>query len=151
MKPTSVKTKISFIFNNNFIKDKDKRDNFRKNIRSSVKFVLKNEEQDLSFLNLIFCDNETIKEYNNKFLSHNYNTDIITFYDYDETNILYGELLISAEQVKLNAKDYGVKFNDELKRVIIHGVLHLCGYTDKTKLQQKMMRKREDFYLKSTK
>jgi len=149
LKPTG-KTKVNFIFKLNFIKDKAKRDEFRRKVRSAVSLVLKNEEQQISFLNLIFCDNKTIREYNNKFLSHDYDTDIITFYDYDETNILYGELLISAEKVKENAKDYEVKFNDELKRVIIHGVLHLCGYTDKTKLQQNMMRKREDFYLKLT-
>ena len=146
MKP-EVKTKINFFFLKDFLKDKEKKAKFRKEIRTIVPEILKTENQTLSFLNLIFCDNKTIREHNNKFLSHDYNTDIITFFDFDETNIMYGELLISVEQVKLNAKDYNTTFNKELKRVIIHGVLHLCGYDDKTKTAKNKMSKREDYYL----
>ncbi len=144
---TESKPKVNFFFLKDFIKDKEKRAKFRKDARAIVYKVLENENQKLSFLNLIFCDNRTIREYNNKFLSHDYNTDIITFFDYDETNIMHGELLISVDQVKINAKDYKATFNKELKRVIIHGVLHLCGYDDKAKTAKNKMRKREDFYL----
>ncbi|MBP9095937.1 MAG: rRNA maturation RNase YbeY [Ignavibacteria bacterium] len=146
MKP-EVKTKINFFFLKDFLKDKEKKAKCRKEVRAIVPEILKTENQTLSFLNLIFCDNKTIREHNNKFLSHDYNTDIITFFDYDETNIMYGELLISVEQVELNAKDYNTTFNKELKRVIIHGVLHLCGYDDKTKTAKNKMSKREDYYL----
>lgn len=146
MKP-EVKPKINFFFLKDFLKDKEKKAKFRKDVRDIVPEILKKENHKLSFLNLIFCDNETIREHNNKFLSHDYNTDIITFFDYDETNIMYGELLISVDQVKINAKDYNTAFNKELKRVIIHGVLHLCGYDDKTKTAKNKMSKREDFYL----
>ncbi|MBS1492142.1 MAG: rRNA maturation RNase YbeY [Bacteroidetes bacterium] len=142
-----VKLKINFFFLKDFLKDKEKKAKFRKEVRTIITKVLQTENHSLSFLNLIFCDNKTIRDYNNKFLSHDYNTDIITFFDYDETNIMYGELLISVDQVKLNAKDYSTTFNKELKRVIIHGVLHLCGYDDKTKTAKAKMRKREDFYL----
>jgi rRNA maturation RNase YbeY len=142
-----AKLKTNFFFQKDFIKDKEKKAKFRKEIRAIVPKILQNENQTLSFLNLVFCDNETIRDYNNKFLSHDYNTDIITFFDYNETNIMYGELLISVDQVKLNAKDYNTTFKKELKRVIIHGVLHLCGYDDKTKTAKNKMSKREDFYL----
>ncbi len=142
-----IKAKVNFFFLKEFISDKEKKAKFRKETRAIVSKVLENENTTLSFLNLIFCDNKTIREYNNKFLSHDYNTDIITFFDYDETNIMHGELLISVEQVKENAKDYKTTFNKELKRVIIHGALHLCGYDDKTKTDKNKMRKREDHYL----
>jgi rRNA maturation RNase YbeY len=144
---SEAKTKINFFFQKDFIKDKEKKAKFRKAVRDLVKNILITENRTLSFLNLYFCDNKTIRDYNTRFLSHDYNTDIITFFDYDETNILYGELLISVEQVKENAKDYQTTFNKELKRVIIHGVLHLCGYDDKKKSDKLKMRRREDFYL----
>lgn len=141
------KPKINFFFLKEFIKDKDKKAKLRKDAKAIVYKILEIENHAISFLNIIFCDNKTIREYNNKFLSHDYNTDIITFFDYDETNIMHGELLISVDQVKINAKDYSTTFNNELKRVIIHGVLHLCGYDDKTKTAKNKMRKREDYYL----
>ena len=142
-----IKLQTGFFFLKDFIKDKEKKAKFRKDTRAIVSEVLETEKQTLSFLNLIFCDNKTIRDYNNKFLSHDYDTDIITFFDYDETNIMYGELLVSVDKVKENAKDYETTFAKELKRVIIHGVLHLCGYDDKTKSGKAKMRKREDYYL----
>lgn len=144
---SEAKLKINFFFQKDFIKDKEKKAKFRKAVRELVKNILITESRTLSFLNLYFCDNKTIREYNSRFLSHDYDTDIITFFDYDETNILYGELLISVEKVKENAKDYKTTFNKELKRVIIHGVLHLCGYDDKKKSDKLKMRRREEFYL----
>jgi rRNA maturation RNase YbeY len=142
-----AKLKINFFFLKEFIKSKEKKNTFRKKTRKIINKILQNENTALSFLNLVFCDNKTIREYNNKFLSHDYDTDIITFFDYDETNIMYGELLISVEQIKKNAKDYKTTFDKELKRVIIHGVLHLCGYNDKRKTDVKKMRERENYYL----
>lgn len=144
---SEVKLKINFFFLKDFIKEKEKKTKFRKAVRDLVKNILITENRTLSFLNLIFCDNKTIRDYNTRFLSHDYDTDIITFFDTDETNNLFGELLISIEKVKENSKDYNTTFNKELKRVIIHGVLHLCGYDDKKKSDKLKMRRREDFYL----
>lgn len=144
---SEVKLKINFFFLKDFIKEKEKKTKFRKAVRDLVKNILITENRTLSFLNLIFCDNKTIRDYNTRFLSHDYDTDIITFFDTDETNNLFGELLISIEKVKENSKDYNTTFNKELKRVIIHGVLHLCGYDDKIKSDKLKMRRREDFYL----
>lgn len=144
---SEVKLKINFFFLKDFIKEKEKKAKFRKAVRDLVKNILITENRTLSFLNLIFCDNKTIRDYNTRFLSHDYDTDIITFFDTDETNNLFGELLISIEKVKENSKYYNTTFNKELKRVIIHGVLHLCGYDDKKKSDKLKMRRREDFYL----
>ncbi|MBS1514416.1 MAG: rRNA maturation RNase YbeY [Bacteroidetes bacterium] len=142
-----MKLKINYFFLKDFLKGKENKAKFKKETKSIIIKILQNENQTLSFLNLIFCDNKTIREYNNKFLSHDYDTDIITFFDYDETNILFGELIISVEKVRENALAYKTTYDSELKRVIIHGVLHLCGYDDKTKSEKLKMRKRENFYL----
>ena len=83
---------------------------------------------------------------NQRFLSHDYFTDIITF-DYCEGDKLSGDLFISIDSVKENSIQYGTEFNDELNRVMVHGILHLIGYDDHTKAQQKQMRQKEDYYL----
>ena len=81
-------------------------------------------------------------------LNHDYYTDIITF-DYSIENKISGDLLISIDRVKENAKNFSVSFSQELNRVVIHGVLHLCGYKDKTEDEKKQMRNLENKYLKS--
>lgn len=79
----------------------------------------------------IFCDDEKILEVNKQYLQHNYYTDIITF-DYSENSIISGDIFISLDTVKSNAEEFGVEFEHELHRIIIHGILHLCGQDDKT-------------------
>lgn len=79
----------------------------------------------------IFCDDEKILEVNKQYLQHDYYTDIITF-DYSENSIISGDIFISLDTVKSNAEEFGVDYEHELLRIIIHGILHLCGQDDKT-------------------
>ncbi len=101
-------------------------------------------------INYVFCNNEQILDLNKKFLQHDYFTDIITF-DYGIDNLISGDIFISLNTVSSNANDLGIDFNDELHRVIIHGVLHLCGQDDKTEASQKEMRRKEDEALEQLK
>ena len=97
-------------------------------------------------LNYIFCDDEKILAVNREFLQHDYYTDIITF-DYTEENVINGELYISIDTVRANAQEYGQSFPDELHRVIIHGILHLCGLDDHCEEDIKEMREAENLSL----
>ncbi|MFT6808787.1 MAG: putative rRNA maturation factor [Saprospiraceae bacterium] len=107
--------------------------------------TIEEEAKELASLNVIFCSDEFLLKINQEHLNHDYYTDIITF-DYN-TEEIEGELYISIERVRENAISLGVSFEHELHRVIIHGVLHLCGYGDKTDEEEKTMRSKEDFYL----
>lgn len=97
-------------------------------------------------INYIFCSDERILEINNQYLSHDYYTDIITF-DYTENNSISGDLFISVDTISSNAEKYDVSFNEELYRVIIHGILHLCGQNDKTPSEQDEMTIKENLAL----
>ena len=89
----------------------------------------------------IFCSDERILEVNKQYLEHDYYTDIITF-DYSEGKVISGDIFISIDTVKTNAQEFGVSFEQELNRIIIHGILHLCGQDDKTpELRLEMTRK----------
>lgn len=94
-----------------------------------------------------FVDDFKIKKLNRKFLKHNYFTDILTFPYNADKNGVEGELVISLDSVKKNAVFYCVPFNRELKRVIIHGCLHLAGYDDRTKSQKELIRRMENSYM----
>ena len=94
-------------------------------------------------LSYIFCNDEKILEINRQYLQHDYYTDIITF-DYSEQNEISGDIFISLDTVRTNAEKYQNRFLDELHRVIIHGVLHLCGLNDETEAEQTAMRKAEN-------
>jgi rRNA maturation RNase YbeY len=96
---------------------------------------------------VIFCGDEFLLELNRQHLGHDYHTDIITF-DYSEGDVISGDLFIGVGTVLRNAESYGVPLGEELHRVIIHGVLHLCGYKDKTPAEARRMHAKEDFYLK---
>lgn len=100
----------------------------------------------LGEINYVFCDDEYLHKLNVEFLNHDTLTDIIGF-DYSIGKIIQGDIFISVERVEDNAKDYGVSFEEELKRVIIHGVLHYCGYKDKTDSDAEVMRDKENHYL----
>ena len=97
-------------------------------------------------ISVVFCSDEALLAINRQYLQHDYLTDIITF-DYSEGATISGDLMISIDTVRSNAELYGVNFRDELMRVIIHGILHLCGYGDKTPAEEKQMRALEDKYL----
>ena len=108
---------------------------------------IKSEEHSLEEINYIFCDDDYLHKLNVEFLNHDTLTDIISF-DYSVGKIIQGDIFISVERVKENASDFEVPFLEELHRVIIHGVLHYCGYKDKTPKDSLLMREKENFYLK---
>lgn len=116
-------------------------------VNSWLNDVIQKENHQLGELAYIFCSDSYLHDINKKFLNHDTLTDIITF-DYVEDNIINGEIYISTERVKENALDFDVSFDNELRRVMVHGVLHLCGHKDESDDQKGMMRKLEDKYLK---
>ncbi|WP_445718509.1 rRNA maturation RNase YbeY [Flavobacterium sp.] len=120
-------------------------------------FLLENEEQyevwisriiesegfDEGEINYIFCDDEYLHKINVEYLDHDTLTDIISF-DYTVGNLVQGDIFISIERVQDNANDFNVSFDEELKRVLSHGVLHYCGYKDKTPNDEALMRLKEE-------
>lgn len=115
-------------------------------LRSWIQFVLDEEDRELGEISYIFCDDEYLCDINVKYLNHNTLTDIISF-DYSLGKVVSGDVYISTERVKENAGDREVDFEDELHRVMIHGILHYIGYRDKTELETREMRSKEDYYL----
>jgi rRNA maturation RNase YbeY len=118
----------------------------KKNIAQWIISTIEKEKKECGQIAYIFCSDDYLLDLNQRFLNHNTYTDIITF-DYSEGKTLNGEIYISIDRVKENAKNFEVDFETELLRVIIHGALHLAGYKDKTKEQKEKMRKKEDQYL----
>jgi rRNA maturation RNase YbeY len=103
------------------------------------------EKKRIGELNYVFCTDPYLRKMNKKYLGHDYFTDIITFpSNTDNGKTLGGDIFISIPRIRINAKAYGVTFSDELKRVLAHGLLHLCGYNDHTDDEIKVMRKKED-------
>ena len=112
-----------------------------------IQAAIRKEKRKLGQLNFIFCSDEDLLQINVQYLNHKTYTDIITFDNSDVEGELEGDIFISVDRVKENAEDLEVSFQDELHRVVIHGVLHLIGYSDKTPGKKKEMRKKEDAYL----
>ncbi len=115
-------------------------------IKKWIKLTIKKEACLPGDLNYIFCSDAYLLKINQDYLNHNFFTDIVTF-DYKEANVISGDIFISIDRVKDNAKKLSNPFIDELHRVIIHGVLHIIGYGDKTPEEELLMRSKEDFYL----
>ena len=115
-------------------------------VRAWLEFVLDQEDRELGEVSYIFCDDEYLYDLNVKHLNHNTLTDIISF-DYSLGKVVSGDIYISVERVDENARDRGIEFDDELHRIIVHGMLHYVGYKDKSESQRKAMRKKEDYYL----
>ncbi|MDT3356112.1 MAG: rRNA maturation RNase YbeY [Bacteroidota bacterium] len=111
-----------------------------------LKTVAESEIRKLGQVNIIFCSDNYILDINQKYLQHDYFTDIITF-DYCENDTLSGDLFISVDSVRENAIFYKTEFADELNRVIVHGLLHLIGYDDHSDEDIKVMRSKENYYL----
>ena len=109
--------------------------------------VILSEKKKEGDINYIFCDDEYLVEINQQYLNHDTLTDIISF-DYSVGNELHGDIFISIERVKENAVDFNVSFDEELKRVMAHGVLHYCGYKDKSEKDELLMRSKEDEKIK---
>ncbi len=109
--------------------------------------ISKNEGKEIESLSFLFVDDEEMLKYNKKYLQHESYTDVITF-DSSVDKRIAGDIIISLERVKDNAKFYQVSYNYELQRVMVHGLLHLLGYNDKNKEEKKIIRKKENYYLK---
>jgi probable rRNA maturation factor len=109
--------------------------------------VILSENKKEGEINYIFCDDEYLLEINQQYLDHDTLTDIISF-DYSVGNELNGDIFVSVERVKENASDYNVTFQEEIKRVLVHGILHYCGYKDKTEADELVMRSKEDEKMK---
>lgn len=116
-------------------------------LKQWIKAVTEKEKHKLGNINYIFCTDDELLEINIKHLNHKTLTDIITF-DYTEGKTINSDIFISIERVAENATKFQVTFDEELHRVMIHGVLHLCGYKDKTKADADLMRKKENASLK---
>lgn len=109
--------------------------------------VISSEIKGEGDINYIFCDDNYLVEINQQYLNHDTLTDIISF-DYSIRNELHGDIFISVERVRENAVDFSVPFENELKRVMAHGVLHYCGYKDKTEEEEMVMRQKEEEKMK---
>lgn len=105
--------------------------------------VIESESKKEGEINYIFCDDEYLHKINVEYLAHDTLTDVISF-DYSVGNEINGDCFISIERVTDNAKDFNVSFDEELKRVIVHGLLHYCGYKDKGESEELLMRSKED-------
>jgi len=116
-------------------------------IKKLIEKVISDEKKASGDLNFILTDDITLKKMNVKFLKHNYFTDVISF-DYGVGKKMNGEIYISIDTVKRNALNYKVSYNSELVRVMLHGVLHLCGYKDKSFEEKNEMNRLEDSWLK---
>lgn len=109
--------------------------------------VISSEIKNEGEINYIFCDDDYLLEINQQYLDHDTLTDIISF-DYSVGKELHGDIFISVERVRDNALDFGVSFEEELKRVMVHGILHYCGYKDKSEEDELLMREKEEEKMK---
>ncbi|UPS92578.1 rRNA maturation RNase YbeY [Bizionia sp. M204] len=132
---------ISFNYENNF-----KIDNIQI-LQTWIEGVIVSEKFELGEINYIFCDDDYLHNLNVEYLDHDTLTDVISF-DYTVGNVIQGDIYISTERVADNAQDFKATFSDELHRVMVHGVLHYCGYKDKSEAESEAMRSMENHYLK---
>lgn len=116
-------------------------------LKTFLSSLFAREKKRLGELTYIFCSDDYLLEINRQFLQHDYYTDIITFNLAEPGHPIQGEVYISIDRVRENARQYNSSINRELHRVIFHGALHLCGYKDKKKGEEAMMRKMEEKYL----
>ena len=132
---------ISYYFQDSDFKFRD-----RRKTNEWLKLAAESEIRRIGNISIIFCSDNYVLDINQKYLQHDYFTDIITF-DYCEGDRLSGDLFISVDSVRENSVEFGTEFKDELNRVIIHGLLHLVGYDDHTEKDIKLMRSKENYYL----
>ena len=128
---------INFNYESDFTLDNEEA------IATWLSAVILSENKNEGEINYIFCDDEYLHRINLEYLNHDTLTDIISF-DYTMGNEISGDIFVSIERVLDNAKDYNTLFEDELKRVLVHGVLHYCGYKDKSESDEALMRSKED-------
>lgn len=128
---------INFNYENDFILENEDA------IAVWLSNVIESEKKKEGEINYIFCDDEYLHKINLEYLNHDTLTDIISF-DYTMGNELNGDIFVSVERVKDNAVDFNVPFEEELRRVLVHGLLHYCGYKDKSEADELKMRTKED-------
>ncbi|MDM8177438.1 rRNA maturation RNase YbeY [Olivibacter sp. 47] len=116
-------------------------------LKQWIKDAIANEGLKPGEISFIFCSDEYLHKINVEYLNHDTYTDIITFDNSEDENVIAGDIFISIDRIKENAKSFLVKEVDELHRVIIHGILHLCGYLDKKPVDKKRMTEKENEYL----
>jgi rRNA maturation RNase YbeY len=112
-----------------------------------LKSVIESEGFELLEINYIFCNDKYLHKINVEYLEHDTLTDIITFDNSEEDQLIEGDIFVSIERLTDNTQDFNTTFEQEFKRVIVHGVLHLCGYFDKTDEDEKQLRDKEDYYI----
>ena len=118
----------------------------RRKIKEWLNAIAFEENNKIENLNFLIVDDKRMIHFNKTYLNHNYPTDIITF-NTSENEKISGDIIISLEKVEENAKEYKVELEEELWRVMAHGLLHLLGYNDKNKEEKEKMRKKENYYL----
>lgn len=121
--------------------------NHKRKIQSFIASIFKGENRKLNRLGYVFCSDDNLLQINRSFLQHDFYTDIITFDLSENREEIIGEVYVSVDRIKDNAKTLKVSFEDEALRVLFHGALHLCGYKDKKKADVAIMRKMEDHYI----
>lgn len=127
--------------------DATTRFNQKTRLKNFIAELFKKEGVEMAMVDYIFCSDGYLLEINRQFLQHDYHTDIITFPLSERNQPVIGEIYISLDRIRANARDYAVSFHEEFLRVVFHGALHLCGFKDKTAVEQKSMRSKEDEYL----
>ena len=135
-------SKVFFFFESKNISLKN-----RKALKQFIEYIFKRERKKLESINFVFCSDEYLLEINKQYLNHDFYTDIISFDLSVSPNSIIGDIYISTERVRENAKALKTSIKDELNRVVFHGSLHLCGFKDKTKAEIKRMREKEEEYL----
>jgi probable rRNA maturation factor len=130
-----------------FIEDVDFKVPQPRKTKSWLQSIIKAEGFSLNQLNYIFCSDEYLLNVNRQYLDHDFYTDIITFDNSEEEAVVEGDIFISIDRVKDNAQELNKSFEEELRRVLAHGILHLVGYDDQEDEQEQEMRAKEDFYL----
>jgi rRNA maturation RNase YbeY len=118
----------------------------KRKLKVWLKNIIESEGKKLGGISYIFCSDNFLLEVNRKYLNHDYFTDIITF-DYVNKDIISGDIFISIDRVKDNAISFNNSFHTEINRMLVHGVLHLLGYKDKTKRDKQVMTFKEDFFI----
>ena len=144
-----ARKRVSFVFVrmiSYYFQDTDFKFRDRRRTNEWLKLAAESEIRRIGYISIIFCSDNYVLDINQKYLQHDYFTDIITF-DYCEGDRLSGDLFISVDSVRENSVEFGTEFKDELNRVIIHGLLHLVGYDDHAEKDIKLMRSKENYYL----
>lgn len=121
----------------------------RTKLKGFIISIFLKEGKKMNYINYIFCSDEYLLSINREFLKHDYYTDIITFNLSGIQDPINGEVYVSIDRIRENAKNLQVSIKSEFHRVIFHGALHLCGYKDKKRADKQLMRKQEDKYLNS--